>query len=279
MRPEDPLFIYEIEGRFQIPPEGLGRDFIAHWKEGESHFLFFSREQEERIKDILKGQPDALWIRSHTLIYRDWQGGESFDGVSIGKFLFLPPWIPVPQKSEGLPLRLDSGVVFGSGSHPTTRDSLLALQWVYEQDRPRKVLDLGCGTGILSLAACALGAEEVLAVDVNPACVRTAEKNARLNEMENKIRVREGQAEDFVQEPADLVLANLHFAVIRELIGRRAFWARKWLILSGLLRSEYREIRSRLQTMGFVVFEEWDADFTWFTLAGGVRDSKDSEKG
>jgi ribosomal protein L11 methyltransferase len=158
------------------------------------------------------------------MAYKDWQGGEFLDSLSVGKLLFIPSWGDWPKGEKGLCLRLDPGVVFGSGQHPTTRDSLQALLWVYDQDKPQKVLDLGTGTGILSLAAVSLGAEKVVAVDWNPACVRTTLDNVSLNVMESKIEVVEGKAEDFINQPADLVLANLHFAVIQDLIKAPAFY-------------------------------------------------------
>jgi ribosomal protein L11 methyltransferase len=271
MNPEDPLFIYELEGIFSLSETWPREDFIAHWREGESHFLFFSRAREEFLKDFVQKHPEIHWVRSHTITYKDWQGGESLETLSIGKFIFVPPWVSLPEDHKGILLRLDSGVVFGSGTHPTTRDSLQALQWVYGQDRPRTVLDLGSGTGILSLAAVALGAEEVLAVDMNPACVQTTIKNAKINKMSHRIKALEGRAEDYIQEEADLILANLHFAVIKELIERKALFQKKWAIISGLLRSEFLEVNYLLKDTNFRIFKEWDSEFTWFTLVGGER--------
>ncbi len=268
MGPDDPLYIYEVEGILSDPEGFFKENFLAHWREGDSHFLFFSHPQEEDLKTFLKSQSGGTWVRTHTLSYKDWQGGELFDSLSVGKFIFISPWISRPQDPEGVIIRLDPGVVFGSGTHPTTRDCLQALSWIYDREQPRKVLDLGTGTGILSLAAVSLGAEEVLAVDLNPACVRTAEKNAELNNLKTRIKVLEGRAEDYIQEPADLVLANLHFSVIEELVKNKFLFEKKWVILSGLLRSEFLEVKHRLQFPGFEILQEWDSEFTWFTLVG-----------
>lgn len=268
MGPDDPLYIYELEGILSDPEEFFGENFLAHWVEGDSHFLFFSHPREEDLKTFLKSQSGGTWVRTHTLSCKDWQGGKLFDSLSIGKFIFISPWISRPQDPEGIIIRLDPGVVFGSGTHPTTRDCLQALSWIYDREQPRKVLDLGTGTGILSLAAVSLGAEEVLAVDLNPACVRTAEKNAELNHLKTRIRVLEGRAEDYVQEPADLVLANLHFSVIKELVKNKFLFEKKWVVLSGLLRSEFPDVKHRLQFPGFEILQEWDSEFTWFTLVG-----------
>ncbi len=268
MDPDDPLYIYELEGILSDPEDFFRKYFLAHWREEDSHFLFFSHPQEEELKQFLKDQPGGTWVRTHCLSYNDWQGGALLDSLSVGKFIFISPWISRPEDPGDIIIRLDTGVVFGSGTHPTTRDCLQALLWVYDQDLPRKVLDLGTGTGILSLAACSLGAEEVLALDLNPACVRTTERNAELNHLRNKIKIVEGRAEEYIQEPADLVLANLHFSVIKGLIKNKSFFEKKWVILSGLLRSEFLEIKHGLKVPGFEILREWDSEFTWFTLVG-----------
>ena len=267
MGPDDPLYIYELEGIFSDPEGFFRENFLADWVEGGSHFLFFSHPQEEDLKTFL-GQSGGTWVRTHTLSYKDWQGGEPFDSLSVGKFIFISPSISRPQDPESIIIRLDPGVVFGSGTHPTTRDCLQALSWIYDREQPRKILDLGTGTGILSLAAVFLGAEEVMAVDLNPACVRTAEKNAGLNNLKTRIKVLKGRAEDYIQEPADLVLANLHFSVIKKLVNNKFLFEKKWVILSGLLRSEFLEVKHRLQFPGFEILQEWDSEFTWFTVAG-----------
>lgn len=269
MDPDDSLYIYELEGVFSDDPEGFFREnLLAHWREEDSHFLFFPYPQEEGIKQFLKNQSEGTWVRTHHLSYKDWQGGTPFDFLTIGKLNFIPSWTTRPANPEGFIIRLDPGVVFGSGTHPTTRDCLQALLWIYDQEKPQKVLDLGTGTGILSLAAAALGAEEVLAVDLNPACVRTAEKNAGHNDLSDKIKTIEGRAEEYIHRQADLVLMNIHFAVIRELISQKAFFEIKWVVISGLMRSEFLEVKHRLKVPGFEILREWESEFTWFTLVG-----------
>jgi ribosomal protein L11 methyltransferase len=271
MMPDDQLIIYELEGILPEPEGFFQEDFLAHWREGESTFLFFSAPHEDALKTMLKHFPDLNWVRTHTMAYKDWQGKEFLDSISVGKLKFVPPWILKSNNTEGICIRLDPGVVFGSGQHPTTRDSLQALLWVYNLEKPEKILDLGTGTGILSLAAVSLGANEVLAIDWNPACVQTAKNNVVSNDLQTMIEVREGRAEEFIHHPADLLLANLHFAVIQELIKKPAFYEKKWVILSGLLRSEFLEVKYRLQVHDFEILKEWDSEFTWFTLMGKNR--------
>jgi ribosomal protein L11 methyltransferase len=267
MNPDDLLYIYELAGVSSDAELFFDSQLLAHWREGESSFLFFPQPWEEDLKAYLKTRPHLSWVRTHQMRYKDWQGGE-LESLSIGKLIFTPPWLPEPKEPEKISIRVDPGVVFGSGQHPTTRDSLRALLSIYEQENPKSVLDLGTGTGILALAAVFLGAKKVLAIDWNPSCVRSAQKNVELNRLQSSVEVYEGRAEDYIQNPSDLLLANLHFAVIQEIIKDKAFFEKKWVVLSGLLRSEYLEVKHRLSGSPFEILKEWDSEFTWFTLLG-----------
>ena len=162
---------------------------------------------------------------------------------------------------------LDPGVVFGNCLHPTTRDCLKALTRLFGTDKPDKVLDLGTGTGILAIAAARLGAKETVAVDLNPLCVKTSKQNVRLNELESRIQVMEGRAESTSWVPFDLIIANIHYEVLEKLILKGAACDRRQKILfSGLLRTQYLDIKATLKKHGFVLLGEWDHEMTWFTI-------------
>jgi ribosomal protein L11 methyltransferase len=118
---------------------------------------------------------------------------------------------------------------------------------------------------VLSLAAAFLGAESVLGVDINPLCIKTALKNVELNGLQEIIRMVDGPAEDYVDEPADLVVANIHHAVIERLLDSGVFRDAERFIISGLMRSQYRDVKSRLEMNRFRFLREWDHDMTWFT--------------
>ena len=163
-------------------------------------------------------------------------------------------------------IRLDPGVVFGNCLHPTTRDCLKALLLAGKHRRFERVVDFGTGTGILALASAFLGAGSVLAVDLNPLCVKTAKANVARNELGGVIQVVEGPVQEFVDEPADLVAANIHHAVIKELLEKRKFGEGERLILSGLMRSAAREVRRELARLGFAILHEWGHEMTWFTI-------------
>ncbi len=101
------------------------------------------------------------------------------------KLLILPAWLDLPKTfSERVVLKLDPGSAFGTGAHQTTRLCLEALENFHLNDM--RVADIGCGSGILSLAAIALGAREVISVDVDPLAVRATNENALLNGFSKK---------------------------------------------------------------------------------------------
>ena len=128
------------------------------------------------------------------------------------------------------------------------------------------MIDLGTGTGILAVAAARLGATRVLAVDLNPLCVKTSKRNIELNHLESVVEVLEGDAEDFVEKAADLVVANSHFEVLKEMVEKESFRKTSWLILSGLMRSQGKDIKARLERWGLTVVKEWDGEGTWVTI-------------
>jgi ribosomal protein L11 methyltransferase len=268
MNPEDRLFIYELSGTVVQPESFFQNGLIAHWREGSSSFLFFSSPSAAELQTFLADHPGLSWVRTHEISYRDWQAGENLEPLSIGRLRIIPLGHPVSEDGDRIPLIIDPGVVFGSGQHPTTRDCLKALLSIFDREKPEMVLDLGTGSGILAMAAVKLGAREALGIDWNPACVATARKNIELNGLSSRIRVEEGPAEEYLRQKADLLLANLHFAVVRELIEQPAFFEKKWAVLSGLLRSEYAKIKQRLDRPGFSLLGEWETDHTWFTLLG-----------
>jgi ribosomal protein L11 methyltransferase len=147
---------------------------------------------------------------------------------------------------------------------------LRALSLVAKEADLGHVLDLGTGTGILAVAAALLGAKKVVAVDLNPLCVKTAAKNVELNHQEEIVHLVEGEAEDFADDPADLVVANIHHEVIRRFLARGSFHEKTKLIISGLMRSQCREIKEQLERRGFKLLREWDHDTTWFTILSEV---------
>ncbi|UCF56365.1 MAG: 50S ribosomal protein L11 methyltransferase [Deltaproteobacteria bacterium] len=275
--PYKDLFIYHIKGQVTDEDElAFGEKFVGNWVEDETSFLFFSVPSREIVLELLRKRSDLESIEDYHFTYEQWQGS-ALKPTVIEHFCIQPPWYELDAGEGEVKIILDPGVVFGTGLHPTTRDCLRTMVHLHRQFTLDRVLDLGTGTGILALAAAFLGAKKVLAVDLNPLSVKTAQRNIRLNDLEGSIEVVKGQAEDFVDEAADLIVANLHHSVIENLLEKKGFQEKSWFIISGLLRSEARDTKSQLKKYNLHVVHEWDHEMTWFTML--VRNGKWARQG
>jgi ribosomal protein L11 methyltransferase len=269
-KPYQDLYIYLFKGVLKKNHEvGLGEAFLGNWIEDDSSFLFFASPADEILGRMLNKYPELELIDNYHFTYEQWQGGR-LDRIEVENFVIIPPWEELDPGEGSNRIILDPGVVFGNGLHPTTRDCLRALAYAARKRPFDRVLDFGTGTGILAVAAVLLGAVEVLAIDLNPLCVKTAERNIGLNKLKEKIQVAKGPAVSFFNEVADLVVANIHYDVIQELLVRREFRQRDRLIISGLMRSQAREVRAQLDRIHINVIREWDHDMTWFTVLAEI---------
>ncbi len=265
--PPRELFVYCVKGAFPEYGESqLGGMFVGNWLEDDYSYLFFEVESEQRVRQSLEIHSWLEYVDSYHFTYEEWQG-RAVERMVAGSFEICPPWeCGLPRLEGKTRIVLDPGVVFGSGLHPTTRDCLKALSWVGEEGRPHGILDLGTGTGILAVAGIFLGAGRAVAVDLNPLCIRTAMKNAVLNGVQSCMEWVCGPAGGVLNEPADVIAANIPFSVTAALLQEETFRQRHWLVLSGLMRSEMRELKHRLRGYGMDVVREWDSDMVWHTL-------------
>ncbi len=129
-----------------------------------------------------------------------------FSSLRVGERLWIvPSWCALPSQQDALVVRLDPGVAFGTGSHPTTRLMLAWLESVLDATRSPRVLDYGCGSGILALAAAKLGAAEVVAIDIDPRALAACAENA----LANAASIRIEPPERLPTGTYELVLANI----------------------------------------------------------------------
>jgi ribosomal protein L11 methyltransferase len=268
------LFIYQLAGRLDAHAAIEAGSYLGHWQEEESAFLFFSAPPAEALEDILRRQPHLRLIDSTRMAYDQWQGTVS-GSERIGRFRFIAPWddvpLSAPDDSDGIRILLDPGLVFGAGTHPTTRDCLIALELAAASGRIRTVMDLGTGTGIRALAAARRLDAKVLAVDLNWLAAQTAGRNVRLNRLGDRILVAQARAEDAIAGPADLVAANLHGEAMLHMLDAPGFLRKRRCILSGLMRSDAKEVRRRLDVAGFAIREAWTRDGVWHTYYAETR--------
>lgn len=271
--PYETLHIYYFSGRVAADGRQL-RDFIGTWEEDDTSFLFFSKPAEAQVATLCQAFPQAVLLDSFHMPYEQWQGA-AVAPLQIGRFRILPPWAPAEaDTADGEPpILLDPGVVFGTGTHATTRDCLEAVALATAAGGCISALDLGTGTGLLALAAVRCGCKRCLAVDLNGLAARTALANVRLNRLEDRILVLRSRAETLIDTPADLLIANIHYEIMRQLLRAPGFLNKRWFVLSGLMRSEAKAVRDFLNTAPVNILREWSGDGVWHTILGAINSS------
>jgi ribosomal protein L11 methyltransferase len=193
------------------------------------------------------------------------------------RLMVVPMDFESTSKSNLIPLRIDPGEAFGSGTHPTTQLCLMALE---RRLIPGiTVVDIGTGTGILAIAAAKLGANDVLALDIDPEAVHVARENSVANGVDKQIRVKQGSlAEVFIdqadREPASLVIVNILAGIVENLFhDGLATTVRPGglVILSGLLPTQTPGIRACLQWYGLKQLAQAQQDDWVCILAERLR--------
>ena len=200
---------------------------------------------------VLAAFPDAAISEVGNDWFDRWR--EFHQPARVGPLWVGPPWIDPPE--DALPIVIDPGRAFGTGAHPTTR---LCLELLLEQPRT-SLLDLGCGSGVLAIAAARLGFAPVIAIDLDVVAVQVAGENAIANRVEIEARVldaRSPKAPSGLLPAADLTVANVSLEVVESLAGSLATAG---LITAGYLASD----RPRLDALRHLDRREldgWAAD-------------------
>ncbi len=268
-------------GRFW---DAVDEEFLASRK-GISRVKFYLSADEEGEKALEALRPSlekaGYLPRLRRLRDEDWENNwkQYYRPMEVGRrLLILPEWEPVPEEGERVPLRLDPGLIFGTGAHPSTRMCLEAAEDLAPQ--AERVLDLGCGSGILAIAALLLGAKSALGCDIDEAAPRIAAENAALNGVEDRLTVLAGDAaaDEALRQAMggrdyDIVFLNIVADVILALLPDIPRWLRPGgtLIVSGVIDGREGEIAEALKARGFTFEERRTEDWHSFVcrLCGG----------
>jgi ribosomal protein L11 methyltransferase len=195
---------------------------------------------------------------------QDWvrQTQQQFGPIRVSRRLWIvPSWSEVPD-AAAISLRLDPGLAFGTGSHPTT---LQCLRWLEAHVQPGvSVLDYGCGSGVLAIAAKRLGAARVAAVDIDPGALQAAQANAAANQVEIEVL----SADAVPRGPFDIVVANILSNPLKVLAPLLAGQVRPGghIVLAGILTAQAGEVASAYRPW-FDIGVASDLD-GWSCLAG-----------
>ena len=177
-----------------------------------------------------------------------------YEPIEIGqKILVLPAWMDEPETDRTV-IRIDPGMAFGTGSHDTT---ILCLEEIEHIDLAGKsLLDIGCGSGILSIYAKMQGAISVEAVDIDEDALDATKRNADLNGV--NIAVYQSDLLSQVDGPYDLIVANLLAGLVIQMLENVDTYLNKGgqLILSGILVEKSPEVQAKLKEVGFTLVEE-----------------------
>ncbi len=211
------------------------------WADTRLTALFDAENSEQSVLDMLASMlPEVPRFRVEAVEDKDWEREwmANFQPIQFGdKLWIVPSWHKAPDE-QAVNILLDPGLAFGTGTHATTA---LCLNWLDQADLKGKyVIDYGCGSGILAIAAALLGAERVIGVDTDPQALEATRENARRNGVEVEAYLP-GNCPD---EPCDLLLANILAGPLQNLAPRFANLCKPstQLVLSGILQSQADEV-------------------------------------
>ncbi len=209
-------------------------------------------------------------ITTSVLQYENWATvwQDNFKPLRVGSRLIIaPPWDRPKRLGGRVPIIIEPAAAFGTGTHETTRGCLAlmeqALEKVVADSRRCSLFDIGCGSGIISIAAYKLGAFPVTAIDNDPKAVESAKKNSLLNDVGEAIEIKETNF-DSITDIADVIVANLDFLTLTKYAGKISKMFRECLIVSGVTKGNWSELKERFQETGLyclteIVGREWGA--------------------
>ena len=245
-------------------------------EEDEDHDVWridaFPTHDSERTaaEAVLKGFP-SLRLSIEVLADADWLALalSGLPPVRAGRFFVYGAHDRGLAPASTVNLRIEAGAAFGTGHHGTTVGCLLAFDELLKRRRFPRVLDVGCGTGVLALAAARTGSEVAVGTDIDPVSVRIANENAALNRADARFVHAGGLGHGLVRRhgPYDLVFANILAPPLVALSGDigRALRQGGLAILSGLLRTQERRVLAAYLSKGFRLERRLHRD-AWATL-------------
>ncbi len=249
--------------------EPLPGDEVIYWNNTVVMGLYDASHDMDKVLNYLKGihpDKDKMAYKLEQLEDKDWEREwmDNFHPMKFGQRLWIcPSWRDVPDPTA-VNVMLDPGLAFGTGTHPTTA---LCLTWLDGLDlKGKTVVDFGCGSGILSLAALKLGAKKVIGIDIDPQALQASLENAKRNQCEDRLALF--LPKDQPEFKADVVVANILAGPLRELapVIIEYVASNGVLALSGVLEEQAQQ----LQTIygEYCQMDEITVQDEWVRLSG-----------
>ena len=239
------------------------KGYINELNFDDETFNRFKDELEQLGKNINIGE--FFKIETTTIQDSDWENSwkDYFDILNIGeKYVIVPTWREYENEEDKYVINIDPGMAFGTGGHETTSLCIKNLEkYVKPHDN---VIDVGCGSGILSIAASYLTDGSLKAVDLDKLAVDVSRENFALNNLENRIEVEEASLLTKETKKYDVIVANI-LAHIIELMLEDAYKLLEdggYFITSGIIKDKKDELLEKMLEQGFKVVEE-TSDNEW----------------
>ena len=242
------------------------KGYINELNFDDETFNRFKDELEQLGKNINIGE--FFKIETTTIQDSDWENSwkDYFDILNIGeKFVIVPTWREYENEEDKYVINIDPGMAFGTGGHETTSLCIKNLEkYVKPHDN---VIDVGCGSGILSIAASYLTDGSLKAVDLDKLAVDVSRENFALNNLENRIEVEEASLLTKETKKYDVIVANI-LAHIIELMLEDAYKLLEdggYFITSGIIKDKKDELLEKMLQQGFKLVEE-TSDNEWYSF-------------
>jgi len=240
--------------------------------------------KDENVEQKSLQLQESLWHLSQispiaapqlqTIQDEDWMASwkKNYQPVKVGRnWLILPAWIEAdPQETRQI-IRIDPAMAFGTGTHPSTQLCLMAIEDYLEAGKD--VIDIGCGSGILAIAALKLGSSYALAVDTDDLAVEATKKNAIINEIHANLDSHRGSLDDILHgdyaiQQASLVLANILAPVLIQLLKEglaQTIAPGGKLVMAGILDTQAESVIQASKTAGSNLIKQYQQD-DWVAL-------------
>ena len=210
---------------------------------------------------LVEEKDDEDWANNWKKYYKPLEIGE--------KLAIVPEW-EAYDNDKRIVIKINPGMAFGTGTHESTYMCLELLERYVKKDD--EIFDIGCGSGILAIAALKLGAKRALAVDIDDKCIDASHENADLNSLEDKMDIKKGNLLDVVKGRADLIVSNIIAEIIVDEIKNLKNHMDKGgiFITSGIIKERRQMVIDALKENGFEIIDELEKN-NWVAIVGRLN--------